>query len=242
MKDSLLNLLELQRVDKDLQALEDLKGDLPQQVKLLEAELETLKSTYENSRQELDETTRVKLNTEGELKVLQEKQKKYQEQLYSVTSNREYDAITVEIDEISERIDTEETRILELLETEDALKEKVAELAAQVSSYEEDLVGKKEELNSKIRATENEYAILENKRQDLTALLSKPVLYQYERIRSVRKDTTVVPVNKYACSGCFSAIPPQKVVEIRHMDQLMTCESCGRILVTDLELDNVTSS
>ena len=88
-----------------------------------------------------------------------------------------------------------------------------------------------QELNDKVKITENEYHKWQMARAELISHIRKPILYQYERIRKVKRQTTVVEINKYACSGCYAAIPPQKVMEVRHMDQLLLCESCGRILV-----------
>ncbi|MFQ5637030.1 MAG: zinc ribbon domain-containing protein [bacterium] len=231
MRDNLLHLIELQSVDKELRALEALKGDLPQQVKNLETELNGFKDEHDKLRNEFQEVVKTKLHLEGELKVFQAHLKKYQEQLYSVTSNREYDAITVEIDSMQEKIDEAETQIIELLEQEEQLKKQVDKLASEIETYEGELQQKEAELSEKIKATENEYQVWENKRKNIASLLNKPILYQYERIRKVRGETSVVSVNKYACGGCFTTIPPQKVMEIKHMDQLIICESCGRILI-----------
>ncbi len=238
MKESLRNLIELQKVDNELQALEDLLGDLPQKVEKLEADLDGLKAEVAEKQTQLEALLHTRRRLEGEEDLLHEKRKKYEEQLYAVTSNREYDAITLEIDETKAKLDEVETRLLESMQQEEQLKGDLESLKAQIESYEADLTQKRAELEEKTRATESEYRLWEAKRQQLASRLSRPVLYQYERIRSVRRDTAVVSVNKYACGGCFAAIPPQKVMEIRTMTQLITCESCGRILV--YENQNVT--
>lgn len=235
MRNSLLNLMQLQKVDRELQALEDLKGDLPQQVRKLESDLNGLKIEHTKDKNELEEVKRSKLHWEGELKAFQEKLRKYQEQLYAVTSNREYDAITLEIDSMKEKADEAETQVLECLEKEEQISEKVKNLESDIEIRQEDLQNKQRELDEKIKATESKYQVWENKRKDLVSHLTKPILHQYERIRKVKGATTVVSVNKYACGGCFSSIPPQKVVEIRSMNQIITCESCGRILVYEGE-------
>jgi predicted nucleic acid-binding Zn-ribbon protein len=54
---------------------------------------------------------------------------------------------------------------------------------------------------------------------------------QYERIAKAKEGIAVAPIKKSSCGGCFSAIPPQKIVEIRELNRLFTCEYCGRILV-----------
>jgi hypothetical protein len=224
-------LIELQKVDNELQTLEELKGDLPQKVKQLQNELHAIKQNHQTCKKELEETRRLKLHGEGEIKDFQEKQNKYREQLYAVKSNREYDAITLELDAVKEKIDQAETQVLELMDREQNLTANLQNLDSQVALLTENLTVKEKELQEKIAKTEDDYRLWQKKRQELIVNIKKPILSTYERIRRVRGKNTVVEINKYACGGCHSAIPPQKAVEIRNMDQLILCESCGRILV-----------
>lgn len=231
MKHNLMLLIELQKVDNELQTLEELKGDLPQKVKQLQNELHAIKQNHQTCKKELEETRRLKLHGEGEIKDFQEKQNKYREQLYAVKSNREYDAITLELDAVKEKIDQAETQVLELMDREQNLTANLQNLDSQVALLTENLTVKEKELQEKIAKTEDDYRLWQKKRQELIVNIKKPILSTYERIRRVRGKNTVVEINKYACGGCHSAIPPQKAVEIRNMDQLILCESCGRILV-----------
>ncbi|MFQ5772654.1 MAG: zinc ribbon domain-containing protein, partial [bacterium] len=114
-------------------------------------------------------------------------------------------------------------------------------LSSRIEILDENRHKKEQELTEKIKITEHEHQSYEKRRQDLISHIKKPILYQYERIRRVKGKTAVVEINKYACGGCFATIPPQKKVEIRHMDQLILCESCGRILVSKNENEVVTT-
>ena len=147
MKQALNNLIDLQKVDTELQHLEEQKGDLPQQVQKLKDELSRLKEDFETQNSNLTETKRLKLHWEGELEALLQNLKKHQDQLYSVTTNREYDAITTEIDTIKEKISEAETLIIELMEQEDSLTTEVEDLRVQIETHEESLGGKEKILN-----------------------------------------------------------------------------------------------
>lgn len=241
MKAALYNLIELQEVDNELQALEDLKGDLPQQVEGLRKELEAYQSNLNKLKSDLEKAKKSRLHWEVEVKVQQDKLKKYQDQLFAVKTNKEYDAITVEIDSTKEKIDEGETKILEFIESEEKLTEEVRNIQGHIRVLKENLKDKEKELEVKIRDTESDSQILEKRRKALIEKIRKPLLYQYERIRKAKGELTVVGVNKYACEGCYAAIPPQKVLEIRSMEQLILCESCGRILVNKSYHDAVTT-
>lgn len=234
-------LMQLQSVDNKLQTLEAIKGDLPQQIQKLKDELQSLKDQHEAEKNALSEAKKSKLHWEVELKVSEEKLNKYQEQLYAVTTNKEYDAITIEIDIAREKKDESENKILELLEEEETRTEEEKNLASQVEMLQGNLIEKEKELQGKIQATEKESLSYEDKRKELSSSIQRNVLYQYERIRKGLGNTAVVEVRNYACVGCFTTIPPQRVVEIRMMNQLILCESCGRILVHKSEKELVTN-
>lgn len=223
--------MELHEIDNELSELEALKGDLPQQVNRLRKELQDTTVNLANLKKAWEELKRSKLHWEGEIKVQEDKLKKYQDQLFAVKTNKEYDAITLEIDSTNEKIDEAETKVLEFIESEEQFTKDVINLESQIGILEEELQNKERELEKKIKASENESNLLETKRQELISHIRKPILYQYQRIRKVKGYTAIVSINKYTCGGCFATIPPQKVLEIRTMEQLIFCESCGRILV-----------
>ena len=231
MKATLHTLMQLQTVDNKLQALEELKGDLPFQVGELRSKLSQGESLFSEKQTMLEQIRKDKVMAEGELESLKSKLKKYQEQLYAVTTNREYDAITLEIDTIKEQSSDTETKILEFMQSEELLQQETDNLQDEIASLKENLQIKEIELQKKISETEAESEKYVHKRQELSKEVKQPILYQYERIRRGIGGTAVAIVSNYACTGCWATIPPQKVSEIRLMDQFILCESCGRILV-----------
>lgn len=241
MKGNLTGLVDLQKVDKELQALEALKGDLPQQVGKLRNELNAAKETYGSQRNELTEIKKKKALREVELQDFQGKAKKYREQLYAVTSNREYDAITTEIDAVDAKISDVEDEVLQFIEDEEILEQELANAEPEITALEENLDKTEKELNEKIQATEKEYEAFRRQRDEISESVERRVLYQYERIRKGIGNSVVAEIMNNACGSCFSSIPPQKQLEVRTMTQLIFCESCGRILVYTRKREAVAS-
>jgi len=241
LKGNLTGLVDLQKVDKELQALEALKGDLPQQVGKLRNELNAAKETYGSQRNELTEIKKTKALGEVELQDFQEKAKKYREQLYAVTSNREYDAITTEIDAVDAKISDVEDEVLQFIEDEEILEQELANAEPEITALEENLDKTEKELNEKIQATEKEYEAFRRQRDEISESVERRVLYQYERIRKGIGNSVVAEIMNNACGSCFSSIPPQKQLEVRTMTQLIFCESCGRILVYTRKREAVAS-
>jgi len=235
LKANLTGLIQLQKLDRQLHSLEELLGDLPQQVETIKAKLEGSRKELREQREALTEVRTTKSLQEGELKDMQEKTEKYREQLYSVTSNREYDAITASIDNMTEKTNEVETSILELLEREDFLNKEIDVLEPEITALEGRLSEMETALQKKVKATEGEYQAFKKQRDEIGKTLDQRALYQYERIRHGIGNNAVAELHDGACSGCFSYIPPQRQVEIKAMQQLLLCESCGRILVFHLE-------
>jgi len=230
MKNILNNLAQLQEIDTQLATIEAQKGNLPQQVKILEqAGVEV---------EERLEAATVKLGSdEKELKSLasnseeyKAKLAKYQDQLYLVTTNREYDALTNEIDTIK-------TKIQEIRDQHTSISDEVVLLKAEITTLTEkqsELTGtltkSRKELTSKTDLTNTLQRELEGRREEIAGRLSKRYLRKYERILEVRS-LAVVPVKRRACGGCHKQISDQLLYEIKQGNQFIECEGCGRILV-----------
>ena len=72
---------------------------------------------------------------------------------------------------------------------------------------------------------------LEKARKKLAGQIDGRILRLYERLTK-RYDRAVVPVIEHKCLGCSMAVPTakRKSGEDRRTNQVVVCESCGRIL------------
>ena len=231
MNEVLLRLMDLQKLDSQLLHLESLRGDLPNQVSRLAKEFEEVKDKIEEDSKKLVIYQKEKNVIELEIKALEGKQKKYQAQLFEVKNNREYDAVTHEIESVKMETSKKETRLLELMDLENEIKDAGEESAKEVGILTKQLGEKKTELKKRLAKTEKDEAYLSDQKNKLMKKIEPRMIAAYERIRKAKKDIAVVPVIRHACGGCFKNLPPQKILEIREMNRLYLCETCGRILV-----------
>ena len=226
----LQTLILLQEVDLKLDEIEREKGDLPVRVQELASRLERTRQELVSTEADLERLQVEKRSTEGNIKTLEVAKKKYEEQLYAVTTNREYDAVTLEIETAAEKIDTEETHLLELIDQEEQARAKKAELEESLSSLESAHKVQAEELKRKIAANAEVASKLQEDRKRILVDSKTNFVRLYERIRGVKSGLAVVPVIRGSCSGCYTQIPPQRSLELRDADKIIACESCGRIL------------
>lgn len=233
MENKLRQLYALQLVDSNLDELEELKGDLPAEIR----ELEEREKGLLDQRTALENAMRTAFvqrdNADGEILTLREKAEKYKTQQYQVRNNREYDALTKEMDTAQDTI-TRLEKEMEILEGKATLaRGDIEVITAQAVELAALLAEKRAALAEVSKTTEAEELKYRHERDKIVHKIAKPDLTQYERIRKAKKGKAVVPVKKGACGGCFARVPPQKLLELRQNSKLYMCEHCGRIIVSD---------
>ena len=232
VEEKLQNLYELQRIDTEIDKIKTLRGELPLEVQDLEDEIAGLETRIENLKVELGELDKTASTRKMDIKKAEEAIKKYSEQLDNVRNNREYDALSKEIEFQKLEIELQEKRIREAqkakAEKEALMEESKKRYADKVS----DLEAKKGELNDIINETHKDEESLQCKSEELAATIDERLLTAYRRIRSnARNGLAVVTVDRDACGGCFNKIPPQRQLDIRSRKKIIVCEYCGRILI-----------
>lgn len=236
MKEVLERLIQLQKLDSEILHLESLRGDLPQQVSRLtqalkEAE-QDLEDTNSKSRDYQKEQDSITIDT----KTLEEKKQKFQSQLFEVKNNREYDAVTHEIESVKDEIGKKETRLLELMDLSKEIKESLKNKTEHLEELGKQFKERKAELDKRLEKTEKDEAALNDQRDKIVRKLEPRILSNYERIKRAKNDLAVVPVIRNACGGCFKTLPPQRILEVKAMNRIYLCEVCGRILTWDENL------
>jgi predicted nucleic acid-binding Zn-ribbon protein len=223
-------LVKLQSIDSSLDELKKLRGDLPDEVQDLEDELEGYKTRmarFEADQKELEDA--IKKNKEG-IKEAEKLVKKYNDQQKNVKNNREFDAISKEI----------ELQELEVKEKIELKKDEITKIEALIKERAEDLENKKKELQNLLGESEEEEKRLLAEREKAAKKIEGKFLKYYERLRgSLSNGLAVVSVVRGAAQGCNIIIPPQKSAEIREKKKIVIDEHSGRILagVEDVIVD-----
>jgi predicted nucleic acid-binding Zn-ribbon protein len=225
--------MELQRIDTQLRQLEGLKGDLPNQVRRLNQELMEAEKTLEIQEKKSVDYKKETGIIEMEIKALEGKQIKYQNQLFEVKTNREYDAITHEIESVKIEIGKKESRLLELMDLVENGGKSVEEARNQMTRLKGEFEKKNADLSKKQEATERDEIALRDKRSKALRGIEPKWLASYERIRNAKNGLAMVPIVRNACGGCRKTFPPQRVLEIREGNRLYLCDVCGRMLFWD---------
>ncbi|WP_302382189.1 zinc ribbon domain-containing protein [uncultured Alistipes sp.] len=238
MQEKILALYELQKIDSKIDGINKVKGELPLEVQDLEDEMAGMKTRIEHINAEIEELNSLTKQRKREVDQAKIMIGNYKEQQNNVRNNREYDAISKEIEYQELEIELAEKRLKEYAGGIKAKKLQLEEAENQMKEREADLTAKKAELEGIEAETAplvEEYGVQEAQAKEK---IDERLLAAYERIRrNVRNGLAVVTVKRDACGGCFNRIPPQRQADIRLGKKIIVCEYCGRILVADPEAE-----
>ncbi len=225
--------MKLQEIDSKLDELLKIRGDLPDEVRDLEDETlgyQTRKNKFVGEIEELNGDLQAFSNAQKDAEKLISK---YKEQQMNVRNNREFDAISKEIElqeldvHLAEKRSNETRARIRLIEDE---LEKINQILAE---REEALNEKKAELEVIVDESREEEKQIRASREKQTKKIEERLLKSYEKIRSNSLNgLAVVQVQRGACGGCFNIVPPQRQADIRDNKRIIVCEHCGRILAS----------
>ena len=234
MQEKILALYELQKIDSKIDEINKVKGELPLEVQDLEDEMAGMKTRIEHINAEIEELNTLSKQRKREVDQAKIMIGNYKEQQNNVRNNREFDAITKEIEYQELEIELAEKRLKEYAAGVKVKKAQLEEAEALSKERTADLGAKKAELEGIEAETAPLVAEYSVQADGVKEKIDERLLAAYDRIRrNVRNGLAVVTVKRDACGGCFNRIPPQRQVDIRQGKKIIICEYCGRILVAD---------
>jgi uncharacterized protein len=225
-------LVRLQHIDSRIDQIGKLRGDLPDEIRDLEDERAGLETRIKKAADEAKEgeVQRRKLQldiTESEGAI-----KKYEEQQLHVRNNREYDALTKEIEAQRQRIAQAQADLEGYAERETSNEQIVAQAHERLAELDAVLEQKRGELGKVVEETEKEQEHYQSLREEAEGAIEPRYLNAYHRLRGrLRDGRAVVPIDRGA-AGSFM-VPPQRQVDIRQRNGIVVCEHTGRIIVDD---------
>ena len=227
MNQTLEQLIKLQEIDHRLLEIKEYMGDLPMTVESQELEISTIHSENEHKQERIVNIDKDIRHHEAEIEDFSTKLKKYKEQLFLVKSNKEYDAISQEIDHMKTTISDSETVQLQFEEEKTEIEETIKINTNKMESTSESLSSNRIELQSAMAETTHEQKKLESNRIILYKDIESTYLSKYETLRNGRDGVGMASIIGSACGGCYSQLPPQTVIEIKENKQIITCPGCG---------------
>jgi predicted nucleic acid-binding Zn-ribbon protein len=152
LKEKLLLLIELQKMESAAARISSQKKDLPVRIAGLNTEFQTVCAVVANEQEELENLRKLKREKDGLMQKGQDTLRRAKERLSEVKTNKEYQSILKEIETIEAKNSQLEDETIALLDEldrrETAVNTKKEELEEQRRRYEEEAARMTQELNS----------------------------------------------------------------------------------------------
>lgn len=233
MESKLHYIAALAYIDNELDELREEFGDLPDQVKEKEDAFNDAKRIVDETNKILDDIKSFVTTAKVTLVELKEKEDSMSKQQFSSRNNKEFDAVTKEIEYLKQEHEKLSTRMRTEGLKEENIKRILDDQVKDMENAKKDYEMMLEEFESISANQDDSVKDLKRARKKIEKDLDEEVYGEYERIRGFHPDAAV-QVRRNSCSGCYSAVPSQKIVELRtNTNKVYFCENCGRILVPE---------
>lgn len=232
VEEKLKDLISLQLIYSKIDHIQNVRGELPEEVKDLSDEIAGLETRLENLEADGKKQTQAVSFEKNKIQTAKELIDKYQSQIKDVKNNREYDNLSKEIEFQGLEIELSEKKIREAKDQILARQDVMHQIKEAIEDTRLRHKAKEEELERITGETKQEEEQLRERAYKLEGEIDERLLKAFKRIRSAaRNGLGVVAIDRDACGGCFNKIPPQKQLDIKLHKKVIVCEYCGRIIV-----------
>ncbi|MDX2177708.1 MAG: C4-type zinc ribbon domain-containing protein [Candidatus Sumerlaeia bacterium] len=226
-------LLDLQEIDRELLKLKEELGRYPGIWEKTKARVTDARQRAKSLADEIAEHGHDKRDLSRSLQETGELLRRYQLQQPMVKTQKEYYALTQQIEGTRERLSNIEEQARRELERGPELQQQLEAAEKEAKAAEEFAKGEKERIRVQMAEKREAVAKLETARAAVVAKVAPARLGQYERVAKRHPGSAIVPVRQGGCTGCNFQLLSKALVELHRAQKVAFCDHCGRILSHD---------
>lgn len=153
----------------------------------------------------------------------------------AIKTDKELKALDLEEEIAKEQLTFANEEIARLEKLLEAKQGEIKAIETQIEALETEKVALSESANAQIEVIKKQQQKIFQVKEKLVVKMDQKVISAYEKIRKWAKNSSVVPVRKQACGGCFIRINDKVYAEVIKSEGIVSCPHCGRILYTEVQ-------
>lgn len=229
MKAWVSNILTLQEFDMKLRDLETKYRTIPGERHKLREEYEAAQTALAAARENVAKTDRTLKQTEAEIAAQNDTVRKFLTQSALVKKNDEYQTLMQNIETAKGRISELESRVIELLDEQDAARKALADQEREFAATDKEIREELAEFEQLIETIKADAVKLKLEKKKCIPRVELNVLNAYQNILTRDKGKPVVPVVNGTCGNCSMKVTPQLINDAKK-GNLVYCDNCSHIL------------
>lgn len=233
MKEQIDNLINLQTIEKDTENIKSVLNDVSKKTEALDNKIGMFQKEIECDELELADLQKKYRAWESDAQQNLSREKKSETNLRSVKTNKEYQAILKEIDDLKAKTSQIEDEMLECLDRVDELGHAIASKKNEYKVLIDRIHREKQTIEHDAAQKMKLLVKLEVDWKKASKTIDPELLNKYTVIKDRVKRMAIAPVKDAVCLGCNLNIPPQMYNELQKGDELRFCPHCQRIVYWD---------
>ena len=230
MNQHLKQLIDLSKVDKEIDAFEPQIEEANYNYEAALAKTKSIESDIENLTTEIQEEELKKSKNELHLAELSQKLEENSKKSADIKTEREMKSLQLEEEIAKEQVTFANEEIERLDRIIGAKKEQIEAAKVTLAELQSKLESVKADVDAKLAIINKERQEVFVAKEKLLSNVNQKGLAFYQKIRRWAKNTTVVPVEDQACMGCHMIISDKIYADVIKAEDITTCPHCGRIL------------
>ncbi len=231
MKEQIKVLVKLQHLDTENVRIRSTLNDVSKKLENLDSSLKEIEQTIKDQESVLNELKKQYRDYESDVKMNLAKNKKSQEKLRSVKTNKEYQSLLKEIEDVKSKNSSIEDKMIEYLDRMDETEEIIAKKKDEYLQFSDRIKSEKQSIEHEAGINKKKLDELDMDRKNVSGLIDSQLFKKYLVIKEQQQGgLAVVPVKNAVCHGCNVNLPPQLYNELFRCDSLKFCPNCHRII------------
>jgi predicted nucleic acid-binding Zn-ribbon protein len=231
VKAELEKLIDLQKTDSEIRRLKQSLNSADTRRAELEREFEKHAFSIREIQERRDRLRSERAELDKHITENKTYLERAERNLKHAQNQKEYETAMRETDALQKQIGAFETQTLENMTALEEVEKEIEGRAEEINTLDQKRADAVAEFEAQMEKDRADLARVEGGRDVVFKTLPSNLAAVYNRLAQRSRDgIAVAEVVNGSCSACFMALRPQMLVEVKRGEQIITCESCTRIL------------